>query len=404
MILRPAYLDQLRPFIDRPLVKVLTGLRRSGKSSLLTTLTEELKGKGVSEGQIVRVNLESFRFAHLKDAKALYGHVTDSLADGKRTYVLLDEIQEVEEWEKAVNGLLVDADVDLYITGSNSRLLSSELSTYLTGRYVEIHVQTLSFAEFLDFRKAMGYPEMRLYDAFDSYRRLGGFPVLHTATYDSESAYRIIHDIYSSAILRDTVQRHGIRDVELLERVVRYVFQNIGNSFSAKSVADYFKSQQRRVDLNTVYNYLTALEGAFIVQRIPRFDIKGREILKTQEKYFVGDIGLVHAAMGYRADSVSGILENIVMLELRHRGYRVHIGKLAQREIDFVAEKGADRIYLQVAYLLDSDATIDREFSPLLDIRDNYPKYVLTMDERWKEGRDGVRCMHIADFLLAESW
>jgi uncharacterized protein len=404
MIARPVYLNRIRPFIDKPMVKVLTGLRRSGKSSLLTALAHELKDSGVAESQIVRVNLESFRFAHLKDAEALYGHVSEHLAKGKRTYLLLDEIQEVAGWEKAVNGLLVDADVDIYITGSNSRLLSSELSTYLAGRYVEIHVQTLSFSEFLHFRQVSGSPLLPLYDAFDTYRRLGGFPVLHTAVYDTESAYRIVQDIYSSAILRDTVQRHGIRDIELLERVVRYVFQNIGNSFSAKSVADYFKSQQRKADLNTVYNYLNALEGAFIVQRIPRFDIKGREILKTQEKYFVGDICLVHAAMGFRADSISGILENIVMLELRHRGYKVFIGKSGPREIDFVAERGTERIYLQVTYLLNADTTIEREFAPLLDIQDNHPKYVLTMDERWKEGREGVKCLHLADFLVADTW
>jgi predicted AAA+ superfamily ATPase len=229
---------------------------------------------------------------------------------------------------------------------------------------------------------------------------MGGFPVLYTADYDLDSAWKVVYDIYSSAILRDTVQRNNIRDVELLERVVKYVFDNTGNRFSSKNVADYFKSQQRKVDLNTVYNYLNALESAFIIYRIPRYDVKGKEILKTQEKYFVGDQAFLHAASGFRMRYISGILENIVMLELLRRGYKVYTGKSGENEIDFVAENKEGKIYIQVAYLLTEQTTLNREFNPLLELKDHYPKYVLTTDRLSTDNIEGVRHMHIADWLL----
>lgn len=234
------------------------------------------------------------------------------------------------------------------------------------------------------------------------YLRLGGFPVIHTADYSEETTYQVVYDIYSSVILRDTVQRYNIRDVELLERVVKYVLDNIGHSFSGKNVADYFKSQQRKVDINTVYNYLHALEGAYIIYRTPRYDVKGKEILKTQEKFYVGDPSIIYAVMGYRDRMIAGILENMVLLELKRRGFRVYVGKLDDKEIDFIAEKTNQRLYVQVAYKLESEATVTREFGPLLAIKDHFPKYVVTMDELWKETVEGVKHVHIADFLLSE--
>ena len=308
-------------------------------------------------------------------------------------------------WEKTVNALTVDFNTDVYITGSNSKLLSSELATFLAGRYVQIHVYTLSFAEFLHFTHQRN-PEfnMSTVGAFGKFLQLGGFPVLHTLDYSVDIAWKIVFDIYSSAILRDTVQRQKIRDVELLERVVKFVFDNIGSSFSAKNVADYFKSQQRKIDLNTVYNYLHALESAFIIYRTPRYDIKGRVILKTFEKYFVGEHSLIYALMGYRGRMISGLLENIVMLELRRRGYKVFAGKFDDREIDFVAEMKDEKIYVQVCYLMTEQNTIDRELGPLLSVRDNHPKYVVTMDEAWNDNIEGIRVLHIADFLLMEKF
>lgn len=401
MIPRTTYLEQLRKFIDKPQIKILTGIRRSGKSSALLLLKDELGKNGVETEQIIYINLESFAFSELRTASKLYEYVTEKVQKNKKMYLLLDEIQEVEQWEKAVNSFLVDLDVDIYLTGSNSHLLSSELATYLAGRYVEIPVYTLSFAEYLQFRTAYFPQEKQNHKtAFVSYLHLGGFPVIHTTNYSEETAYKVIYDIYSSVILRDTVQHYKIRDIELLERVIKYAFDNIGNTFSGKNVADYFKSQQRKIDINTVYNYLHALVGAFILYQTPRYDIKGKEILKTQEKFFLSDVGLLYATMGYKDRNISGILENIIFLELKRRGYKVYVGKYDDKEIDFIAEKQGKKIYVQVAYKIESEQTAMREFSTLLKIKDQYPKFVVTMDDFWKESVEGIKHFYISDFLL----
>ena len=401
---RNTYLHKITEFIDKPFIKVITGIRRCGKSSILQLLKQTILNNGVEQDQIIYLNFESFENSDLMEAKLLYQHVKNKITNTKKYYVLLDEIQEVVEWEKAVNSFLVDFNIDIYITGSNSHLLSSELATLIAGRYVEFQVQTLSFQEYLQFHKIYKKDHQTIQNAFNQYLRMGGFPVIHTGTYTFETAYKIVYDIYSSAVLRDTIQRHQIRDIELLERVIKYVFDNIGNSFSGKNIADYFKSQQRKMDVNTVYNYLHALESAFIIHRIPRYDIKGKEILKTQEKYFVGDTSLIYAVMGYKDRLIGGILENIVMLELKRRDYKVYIGKIGTKEIDFIAEKGNSKVYIQVAYLLPEQSTIDREFSPLISIKDNYPKYVVTMDPLWKDNIEGIKHINIAEFLLLENY
>lgn len=403
MILRPGYLEEIKPFINKPQIKIITGIRRSGKSTILRLLKEELFAKGIKQEQIIAINFESFTYSELLEAPKLYQFIKAEIKTKQKYYLLLDEIQEVKEWEKAVNSFLVDFDVDIYLTGSNSHLLSSELATYLAGRYVEIPVYTLSYKEFLDFREHYFSKEENSENLFLLYLRKGGFPVIHTANYPEDSAYKVVYDIYSSVILRDTVQRYKIRDVELLERVIKYAFDNIGNTFSGKNVADYFKSQQRKVDVNTVYNYLNALEGAFILYRVPRYDIKGKEILKTQEKFYVSDISLIYATMGNRDRMIAGILENMVFLELKRRGYKVYIGKLDSNEIDFVAEKKGNKVYIQVAYKLENEQTVDREFGNLLAVDDQYPKYVVTMDEFWKDSIEGVKHLYISDFLLTEN-
>ena len=403
MIKRDLYLNQICDFIDKPFIKVITGIRRCGKSAILTLLRDELLRKGIAEENIIYINFESFEFSDIDKADKLYNFIKAKITGKQRYYILLDEIQEVVSWEKAVDAFLVDFNADIFITGSNSHLLSSELATFLSGRYVEIHIYTLSFSEYLFFkhnRKEVS----DLYREFEYFLRMGGFPVLHTGEYTYETAYKVVFDIYSSAILRDTVQRFNIRDVELLERVVKYVFDNVGNKFSAKNVADYFISQRRKIDLNTVYNYLNALEGAFIVYRIPRYDVKGREILKTFEKYFVGDQSLLYAVMGYKDRLISGVLENIVLLELKRRGYRVFVGKSDDKEIDFIAELKEKKVYVQVAYKMTEQTTIDREFSPLLEIKDHHPKYVVTMDETWQDNISGIQHKHIADFLLMSEY
>ena len=405
MVKREIYLQQLEYFINQPFVKIITGIRRSGKSSVLVLLKEKLIAKGVSSEQIIQLNFESFRHSELRTAKSLYEHLASLIQPGKKYYILLDEIQEVIEWEKCVNSLVVDFDIDIYLTGSNSHLLSSELATFLAGRYIEIPVYTLSFSEFIHFQSA--YHLSEIHDKkklFIKYLRFGGFPAIHTGEFTEEVAYKIVYDIYSSVILRDTIQRYNIRDIELLERVIRYVIDNIGNTFSGKNVADYFKSQQRKIDLNTVYNYLHALEGAFILYRVPRFDIKGKEFLKTQEKFYLSDVSLLYATMGYKDRLISGVLENIVFLELKRRGYTVAVGKSDSTEIDFVAEKQGRKIYVQVAYKLDNQSTINREFNTLLNIKDQYPKFVVTMDEFWNDSVEGVEHLHISDFLSGKQY
>ncbi|MDP3927653.1 MAG: ATP-binding protein [Bacteroidota bacterium] len=401
MINREIYTNRLVKFIDKPFIKVLTGLRRSGKSSILLLLKEELQRRGVASENIIQINFESFAYADIQNATDLYDFVKQKIDNTQTYYILLDEIQEIDSWEKALSAFMVDFKVDLYITGSNARLLSSELATYLSGRYIEMDIYPLSFSESLIFKQSR-YPQPKLNpkSEFEYFLRLGGFPTLHTASYDIDSAYKIVYDIYSSAILRDTVQRYNIRDVELLERVVKYIFDNIGNNFSAKNVADYFKSQQRKIDLNTVYNYLQALSSAFIIYRVSRYDIKGKEILKTQEKYYLGDQAILYAVMGYKDRLIAGVLENIVYLELRRRNYKVYVGKIGDKEIDFIAELNQKKIYVQVAYKLQEQSTIDREFGSLMAIQDNFPKYVVTMDPLWVDNIEGIQHVYMADFLL----
>lgn len=394
-------MDLILPFIDKPQIKIISGIRRSGKSMVLQLLREELLERGIGAERILYINLESYAYVELRHARDLYAFVQGNIQHPQRYYLLLDEIQEVEDWEKAVNSFLVDFDVDIYLTGSNSHMLSSELATYLAGRYVEIPVYTLSFKEFIQFRKHYLHEEYTS-DSFLKFLRLGAFPVIHTAEYSEETAYKVVFDIYSSVILRDTVQRYKIRDIELLERVIRYALDNIGNTFSGKNVADYFKSQQRKVDINTIYNYLYALEGAFVLHRVQRYDIKGKEILKTQEKFYVSDVSIIFSLMGYRDRMISGILENIVFLELKRRGYEVFVGKIDQAEIDFVAEKRNEKIYVQVAYKLEHPSTLEREFGNLQKIADHYPKYVVSMDSFWRETIDGVKHVYIGEFLRGE--
>jgi predicted AAA+ superfamily ATPase len=403
MILRPNYIEAIKPFIGKPQIKIITGIRRSGKSTVLQLIKEELLQSGIREEQIVSINFESFFYADIVEARKLHQFVSEKIKTGEKYYLLLDEIQEVENWEKAVNSFLVDFQVDIYLTGSNSHLLSSELSTFLAGRYVEIPVFTLSFREFLDFRKYYFAEATSVSNLFMYYLRKGGFPVIHTFDYPEESAYKVVYDIYSSVILRDTVQRYKIRDVELLERVIKYALGNIGNTFSGKNVADYFKSQQRKIDINTVYNYLNALVGAFILYRVPRYDLKGKEILKTQEKFYVSDIALIYATMGNRDRMIGGILENIVFLELKRRGYTVFVGKIGTNEVDFVAEMNGSKIYIQVAYKLENEETVKREFGNLLALDDQFPKYVVTMDDFWKDSIEGIRHLYITEFLLSDT-
>jgi len=400
---RDIYINQITGWIDKPFIKVITGIRRSGKSVLLKLLQKELHKRGVDTNNIIYINFESFEFVDIRDAKKLFGYIKDKIKNRQKYYLLLDEIQEVDKWEKAINSFSVDFNTDIYITGSNSHLLSSELATYLSGRFVQLTIFTLSFNEYLQFKNEYSRIEIKNnYKEFENFIQFGGFPVIHTTTFTAEQAYKIVYDIYSSVILRDVVQRFKFRDIELLERVVRYVFDNIGNKLSAKNISDYFKSQNRKLDINTIYNYLNALESSYIIHRIQRYNIRGKEILKTNEKYFVGDHSLLYALMGYKGRLISGVLENIVMLELKRRGYNVFVGKLDNLEIDFIAEKPNNRIYVQVAYKMTEKKTVEREYNSLLKIKDNYPKYILTTDEYLHDNTNGIKHLHIVDFLMMD--
>ena len=402
MIKRNLYLEEIKKYINKPIIKVITGMRRSGKSMILKLIQEELQNRGIVKENIIYMNFESLTFMDIKDFEELYKHIIEKTSDKKRKiYILLDEIQEVKGWEKAINSFLVDLDVDIYITGSNANLLSSELATYIAGRYVEIKIYPLSFQEYIDFVSENNKENpLSLDEYFTQYLNFGGLPGIHIFNYNKEEIYQYLVDVYNSILLRDVIARNNIRDIELLERVVLYIMDNIGNIFSAKSISDFLKNQGRKLSVETIYNYLKALENAFIISKVQRYDIKGKNILETQEKYYLSDLGFRHAKLGYQSNDIYGYLENIVFLELLRRKYKVNIGKQDNKEIDFVANLRDENLYLQVTYLLASPETIEREFSPLKSIKDNYPKMVLSMDNLPESNIEGIKRKRIIDFLL----
>ena len=403
MIYRPMYVDKIMCYVDTPFVKILTGVRRCGKSTILKMIMEKLQTeKNVKASQIASYRFDSMEYEDMT-SKQMYTELKGRLLDGKKTYFFLDEVQEITGWEKVVNSLASDYDVDIYVTGSNSRMMSSEISTYLTGRYIAFHIYTLSFAEFLTFKsryKAVSDPKAELTE----YIRLGGFPATHLQDYLQDEIYTIVKDIYNSTIFSDIVKRNQIRKIDQLERVVKYVFNNVGNTFSAKSISDYLKSEHRKIDNETVYSYLEKLEKAYLIHRCSRYDLQGKEILKTQEKFYLADTALRYSVLGYNSDSVASSLENVVYLELCRRGYAVHIGKTDGGEIDFVASRQNEKLYVQVTQMIRSESTEKREYDRLLSIRDNYPKYVLLTDDFAGGNYQGIKTMHVADFLLSNEY
>ncbi len=400
MIERPMYTDRIMAYVNTPFVKILTGVRRCGKSTILKMIIERLK----DEYNVPEERILSYRFDSMEYDGATSKQICDELksrlsADGK-TYLFLDELQEIQGWEKVVNSLASDFDVDIYVTGSDSRMMSSEISTYLTGRYIAFRIYTLSFAEYLTFKKtysAVGTPREEL----GSYIRLGGFPAMHLREYSQDEVYTIVRDIYNSTIFSDIVKRNQVRKIDQLERVVKYTFSNVGNTFSAKSISDYLKSEKRSLDNETVYSYLEKLEKAYLLHRCSRYDLQGKEVLKTQEKFYLADTSLRYSVLGYNSDTVAASLENVVYLELCRRGYTVNIGKTAYGEIDFVASRQNEKIYVQVTQEIKNERTEKCEYERLLDIHDNYPKYVLLTDDFAGGNYEGIKTMHVADFLLS---
>lgn len=399
MIVRPQYLKVLRTYRDVPLVKILSGIRRCGKSTILEMLRADLLEDGVREDHIIFMRYTSEALDEAMTARAMYQGIKSRMADGGRYYLLLDEVQEIDDWEKAVNSLLEDADTDIYVTGSNSRLMSGEISTYLSGRYVSIPVYTLSFAEYLDFKKNSSLSVRQL---LNEYLRYGGFPIIALGNFDERSNYQIAEGIYSSVITNDITRRHSIMNYDLFNRVVKFIIENVGKTFSANAIVKFLKSEGRSLSVEAVYNYLEWLEKAFVIYRCQRYDMQGKSVLKTQEKFYLADACLKYCMMGFNPESVAAMLENVMYFELKRRGYEVYIGKNETKEIDFVGVRRDERIYIQVCRNMPQES--DREIANLLEIRDHYPKYVVTLDELASGNINGVKIVHMADFLLSSDY
>lgn len=397
MIYRPHYMDALRVYRDAPLVKILAGIRRCGKSTLLDMLGEELQKDGVPGDHIIAMRYTSEDLDEGMTDKDMYRGIRERMADNARYYLLLDEVQEIDGWEKAVNSLLENANTDIYVTGSNSKLMAGEISTYLSGRYVSIPVYTLSFAEYLDFRRGSGLEQREL---LNEYIRLGGFPIVALGRFDQRASYQIVEGIYHSVVTNDITKRHNITNYDLFNRVVKFVAENVGKTFSANAIVKFLKGEGRSLSVEAVYNYLEWLEKAFVIYRCQRYDLQGKSVLKTQEKFYLADPSLKYCRMGFSLKSIAAMLENIVYFELRRRGYEVYIGKRETKEIDFVAVRRDERVYVQVCRSLPEDS--DREVGNLLELRDHYSKYVVTLDELAVGNVEGVKIVHMSDFLLSK--
>jgi len=403
MIKRESYMSRIRPFIGNELIKVLTGIRRSGKSVMLNLIQEELIDRGIDPRQFVSLNFENMSNAHLCTATALHDEILQLAKEiGGKVYLFFDEIQEVADWEKCINSFRVELDCDLYITGSNAKLLSGELATYLAGRYVEFVIYPFSFGEFMELYRTV-YPGTADRQCFNQYLTLGGMPYLSNLRYDEVASSQYLRDLFNSVELKDIVKRNNIRDVDMLERIIAYITTNIGTTFSSTAISKYLKSEGRSVSPETVLNYIKGCVDAFLFYPVKRQDLQGKKILTVNEKYYVADHGIREAVFGGNMKDINLVLENIVYMELIRRGYSVTVGKVSEKEIDFVCEVRGRKLYVQVSYLLASQETIQREFGVFSSVRDNFPKYVVTMDEL-DMSRDGIKHCNIRDFLLAEEW
>ena len=401
MTKRELYIEKIKPFIDKDIIKVLTGIRRSGKSVMLKLIMEELKQNKIDEKQFININFENLINIELTTADKLHEYILKKASEiKKKCYIFLDEIQEVKDWEKCINSLRVNEeyDFDIYITGSNAKLLSGELSTYLAGRYVEFVIYPFSFKEFLETLKSI-QQDVSTREAFQKYVKFGGMPFLYNLAFEEEASLQYLKDIYSSIILKDITQRNKIRDTDLLERVISYLIMNVGNNFSATSISKFFKSENRKVSVETILNYIKAAEESFLIYKVSRDDLIGKKVLNVNEKYYIADHGMREAILGSNQRDINQIFENIIYLELLRKGYNVRVGKVDNLEVDFVCTKGNEKIYVQVAYLLASPETIEREFTSLEKIDDNYPKYIISMDE-FDMSRNGVIHTNIIDFLM----
>ena len=404
MIKRELYMSRIRPFLGTELIKVMTGIRRCGKSVMLELIQQELTESGVSPTQFIAINFEDMSYSHLQTAQALHDEITKRAKEiGGKVYLFFDEIQEVKDWEKCINSLRVSLDCDIYITGSNAKLLSGELATYLGGRYVEFVIYPFSFGEFMELYRSIA-PDTSIQQCFQKYLLAGGMPYLANLRYADAPSKQYLHDLFNSVQLKDIVKRNKIRDVDLLERIIAYVIANVGTTFSATSLAKFLKNEQRTVAPETILNYIKYCCEAYLFYQVKREDLQGKQILASNEKYYIADHGIREAVFGGNMRDINLILENIVYLELCRRGYTVNVGKTDGGEIDFVAERQNEKLYVQVTQEIRSEKTAKREYERLLEIRDNYPKYVLTTDAFAGGNYQGIRTMHIADFLLSTEY
>ncbi|MGI5100293.1 ATP-binding protein [Treponema vincentii] len=395
-IIRPKYIKQITQFVDKPVIKVLTGMRRVGKSTLLTMIKDEIL-KNIPDNNKIYLNFESAELFDIATAKALHTYLQPLIKKTKgKIYFFFDEIQMVSGWERVVNGLSVDKDCDIYITGSNSTLISGDLTTLLSGRYTAFEIYPFTFGEFMQIFKNKKIPKETL---FEKFVQLGGMPFLHYFDLDEVPSFKYLNDVYNTVLVKDVLQYNNIRDVDIFNRILSYVLENIGHTFSANSIKNYFKNEKRAVSIDTVLNYLEYCKNAFIIKKVSRYDIAGKKLLKVDEKYYVTDHGFRQAQGFSNTKDIERTLENIVFIELASRGYEVKIGKLKDREIDFIAQKNDRIFYYQVAYMLTDEKTREREFGVYKSIEDNFPKYVLSMDH-FDFSRDGVIHKNIIDFLL----
>ena len=403
MIKRELYMSRIRPFIGTDLIKVMTGIRRCGKSVMLKLIQQELLESGISPTQFISINFEDMNYSHLQTAKALHNEISAraSEIEGK-VYLFFDEIQEVKDWEKCINSLRVSLDCDIYITGSNANLLSGELATYLGGRYVEFVIYPFSFNEFTELYHSIT-PAASIQQCFQKYILVGGMPYLSNIRYEDAPSKQYLQDLFNSVQLKDIMKRNKIRDVDLLERIIAYVIANVGTTFSASSLSKFLKSEKRAVAPETILNYIKYCCEAYLFYQVKREDLQGKQILASKEKYYIADHGIRKAVFGGNMRDINLILENIVYLELLRRGFEVTVGKNGTKEIDFVCNKHGEKLYVQVTYLLASQETINREFGAYDNIKDNFPKYVVSLDE-FDMSQNGIKHRNIRDFLLEKEW
>ena len=396
-------MSRIRPFIGSDLIKVMTGIRRCGKSVMLELIKQELIESGIDSAQLISINFEDMNYSHLQTAQALHDEITKRVAEVEgKAYLFFDEIQEVTNWEKCINSFRVSLDCDIYITGSNAKLLSGELATYLGGRYVEFTIYPFSFREFIELYRPV-VPNASIQKSFQKYLLLGGMPYLANLRYADAPSKQYLQDLFNSVQLKDIVKRNKIRDVDLLERIISYVMANMGTTFSANSLAKFLKNERRTTAPETILNYIKYCCEAYLFYQVKREDIQGKQVLASNEKYYIADHGIREAVFGGNTRDINLVLENIVYLELLRRGYEITVGRAGDKEIDFVCNRHGKKLYVQVAYLLASEETVNREFGVYDSIRDNFPKYVVSLDE-FDMSRNGIKHQNICDFLLAEEW